>query len=586
MFSTGLLILTRPLPILRDSLSPMLTEVAKIVATTLYVHIQPNTTRDSQVFTVTRTPYTKELRTLITQLYTSSASVCNHLDVNILLGHISNNSCFPWDVNYMLKPSCDIILFDDDHWLGKEETTRTNLLGHVSRKFQHDCQCTPAIDVVSFNLHQRNGEDLSTQDNVQTTESLPLISSFANTVLGGTFDHIHTGHKILLSEGCLLADKRLTVGVTDGDMNNKKTLSELIQPIQPRLESVRNFIQEVRPNICADVVPIYDAFGPTITDSDLQCIVLSQETKKGGQMVKDERQKKGFPVLEEFVIELVEDKQHNQYEENKISSSSYRKRLLGTLINTLKIKEDLLAVPYVIGLTGGIASGKSAVCKRLEALGAGTIDCDKLGHEVYRKGRPAYRRLVDVFGESIVDENMEINRKVLGPIVFSDQEKLKMLNSIVWPEISKLAEEKIQQFRKGMFRYNISLMFSSSDTACPSCTAVQIQHVPHVQQFRYSVSFMYSSSDTTYPSCSAVQIQRVLHVQQFRYSMSLMYSSSDTACPSCIAVQIQHVPHIKQFRHSMFLMYNSSDTACPSCTAVQTQHVPHVQQFKLYISLK
>ncbi|OWF44110.1 bifunctional coenzyme A synthase-like isoform X2 [Mizuhopecten yessoensis] len=447
MFRTGLLILTRPLPVLGDSISPLLTEVAKIVGATLYVHIQPNTTRDNKVFTISQTPYTQELRTFITQLYICSASVCNHLNVNILLGHISNKSCFPWDVNYRIKPNCDVILFDDDHWLGKDNTTRTSLLENISKKFQPDCRFKPAIEVVNVDQCHNESAGLLSQSNGPSGGPSSLISSFNNTVLGGTFDHIHTGHKILLGEGCLLADKRLTVGVTDGDMNNKKTLPELIQPLQSRLESVKTFIQEVRPNICPNVVPIYDAFGPTITDADLQCIILSQETRKGGQMVNEERQKKGFPQMEEFVIDLVEDQQHDEYEENKISSSSFRKRLLGTMINTPQKKKNLMSVPYVIGLTGGIASGKSAICKRLEGLGAASIDCDKLGHQVYMKGLPAYNRLVEVFGSSIVGEDEEINRRALGPIVFSDPEKLKMLNSIVWPEISKLAEETIQQFR-------------------------------------------------------------------------------------------------------------------------------------------
>lgn len=443
MFSSGLLILTRPLPVLRDTISPLLSEVAKVINTTLYVHIQPSTPDgNNKVFTVSQTPYTQELRTLITQLYTSSASVCNHLDVNILLGHISNKSYFPWDVSYRIKSGCDVILFDDDHWVtGVEDVAKTRLVNHIYKKFQPDCQRMPSIDIV--NACRSN---TSSSWNGQIDKS-PLISSFANTVLGGTFDNIHTGHKILLSEGCLLADKRLTVGVTDGEMNNKKTLSELIQPVQSRLEAVKSFIQNVRPNITPDVVPIYDAFGPTITDTDLQCIVLSEETRKGGQMVNDERQKKGFPILEEFVIELVEDQQHSVYEETKISSSSLRKRRLGTLINTPQKKEGLKSLPYVIGLTGGIASGKSAVCKRLEGLGAVSIDCDKLGHQVYKQGLPCYNRLVEVFGPSIVGEDKEIFRPALGQIVFSDPEKLKMLNSIVWPEISKLAEEKIQQFR-------------------------------------------------------------------------------------------------------------------------------------------
>ena len=55
--------------------------------------------------------------------------------------------------------------------------------------------------------------------------------------------------------------------------------------------------------------------------------------------------------------------------------------------------------PYVIGLTGGIASGKSSVCKRLEGLGAKVINCDKLGHKAYEPGTKAYKQVIQEFGQ-------------------------------------------------------------------------------------------------------------------------------------------------------------------------------------------
>ena len=77
--------------------------------------------------------------------------------------------------------------------------------------------------------------------------------------------------------------------------------------------------------------------------------------------------------------------------------------------------------PYVIGLTGGIASGKTTICGRLNKLGAHVISCDQLGHLAYQKGTKCYQEMVDYFGASILDFNHEIDRKKLGPIVFSDQ---------------------------------------------------------------------------------------------------------------------------------------------------------------------
>lgn len=77
--------------------------------------------------------------------------------------------------------------------------------------------------------------------------------------------------------------------------------------------------------------------------------------------------------------------------------------------------------PYVIGLTGGIASGKTSICKRLENMGAKVISCDHLGHAAYKKGTECYGEVVAYFGESILNDDGEIDRKKLGPLVFSNK---------------------------------------------------------------------------------------------------------------------------------------------------------------------
>ena len=90
---------------------------------------------------------------------------------------------------------------------------------------------------------------------------------------------------------------------------------------------------------------------------------------------------------------------------------------------------------YVIGLTGGIACGKSSVSAILAALGAEILDADRIGHEVLKKGQAAYADVVAEFGRQILDGREEIDRKILGPIVFSDSKKLKRLNSLTHPHI-------------------------------------------------------------------------------------------------------------------------------------------------------
>ena len=99
----------------------------------------------------------------------------------------------------------------------------------------------------------------------------------------------------------------------------------------------------------------------------------------------------------------------------------------------------------IIGLTGGIASGKSTAAKLLGELGAYVIDADKLGHRAYEPGTAAFDAVVAAFGDDIVADDGSIDRRQLGGKVFGDDAALKRLTDIVWPEILRLANLEIQQ---------------------------------------------------------------------------------------------------------------------------------------------
>ena len=99
-----------------------------------------------------------------------------------------------------------------------------------------------------------------------------------------------------------------------------------------------------------------------------------------------------------------------------------------------------------ICLTGGLASGKSTASRFLEGKGAYLIDADKLGHQVYDTGTQGYRKVIDTFGEDIVDDENHIDRKKLGAIVFGNPKELARLTAIVWPEIRRLALLEITGF--------------------------------------------------------------------------------------------------------------------------------------------
>lgn len=102
----------------------------------------------------------------------------------------------------------------------------------------------------------------------------------------------------------------------------------------------------------------------------------------------------------------------------------------------------------VIGLTGGIGSGKSTVARLLEEKGAVLLDADRIGHEIYLPGKPAYDDIVEAFGPEVVADDGTIDRKKLGPIVFSDPDKLARLNQITHPRIADAVKERLAELDK------------------------------------------------------------------------------------------------------------------------------------------
>lgn len=101
-----------------------------------------------------------------------------------------------------------------------------------------------------------------------------------------------------------------------------------------------------------------------------------------------------------------------------------------------------------IGLTGGIASGKSTVSKILAERGAVLIDADLLGHQTYEPGTATFAQVVAEFGDEIVAEDGTIDRQVLGGLVFGHPDGMGRLTGIVWPGIRALATAELARLKE------------------------------------------------------------------------------------------------------------------------------------------
>uniref|UniRef100_A0A183CQH1 CTP_transf_like domain-containing protein n=1 Tax=Globodera pallida TaxID=36090 RepID=A0A183CQH1_GLOPA len=285
---------------------------------------------------------------------------------------------------------------------------------------------------------------------------------YEHVILGGTFDRLHNGHKVLLSEAAMLARKQITCGVTDGKMNESKILCELLEPVGERCRSVVEFIEDISDGISCNAQPIYDPFGPAIEGNHFQAIVVSEETLKGGKAVNAKRVENGFNNLDICLVDVLKkDYPDAVLNENKISSSLKRRELLGTVLaEPRKPKEAISNEHYVIGLTGGIASGKTHIAKYLADKGCEVIECDSLVHKLYENNEELRLKLKQEFGDEIV-ENKNINRNRLADIVFGNKEKLAQLNALVWPVVVESVRATIKQTKKKIAVIDAALLLEA-----------------------------------------------------------------------------------------------------------------------------
>uniref|UniRef100_A0A7S1UDJ4 SRCR domain-containing protein n=1 Tax=Phaeomonas parva TaxID=124430 RepID=A0A7S1UDJ4_9STRA len=115
--------------------------------------------------------------------------------------------------------------------------------------------------------------------------------------------------------------------------------------------------------------------------------------------------------------------------------------------------QQLEAPIYVIGLVGQSGSGKSTAAKMLTQKGCELVNADEIGHDSYKKGSECYDKIVSRFGQDVVAPSGEIDRRALGSLVFNDDRNRKALESLVWPEIERRIEKRIQARRDERSRW-------------------------------------------------------------------------------------------------------------------------------------
>ena len=120
----------------------------------------------------------------------------------------------------------------------------------------------------------------------------------------------------------------------------------------------------------------------------------------------------------------------------------------------------------LVGLTGGVATGKSTVAKMFKQCGAVVIDADQLARDVVKPGKPAWREIVTLFGKTILNQDRSLNRQALGSIVFRNPKKRRQLEHIIHPRVAREQQRLMRRVAKRKPRavviYEVPLLFEAS----------------------------------------------------------------------------------------------------------------------------
>jgi dephospho-CoA kinase len=119
----------------------------------------------------------------------------------------------------------------------------------------------------------------------------------------------------------------------------------------------------------------------------------------------------------------------------------------------------------LVGLTGGVATGKSTVAKMFKQCGAVVIDADELAHEAVKPGTPAWREIVAFFGKTVLNQDRSLNRQALGSIVFRNPKKRRQLEHIIHPRVAReqarLTKQAARTDPKAVVVYDVPLLFEA-----------------------------------------------------------------------------------------------------------------------------
>lgn len=217
------------------------------------------------------------------------------LSLNVLLGNFNREDLY-WDHIFLLDPS---ILQRYDIQYGTVE---------------------------QINLRNESENHATTSTTTKNANDTNDSNKYDVSALGGTFDHIHDGHKILLTVSAFLTSSRLIIGLTDEELLVNKKFKEYLESFDKRKENVVQFLYLLKPQLKVEIIPLHDVCGPTGTVPEIECLIVSRETVKGGDFVNKTRAERGMNQLDIVAVNVLGGNEQDGWKE-KLSSTEVRKIL-------------------------------------------------------------------------------------------------------------------------------------------------------------------------------------------------------------------------------------------------------------------
>ena len=261
MSKRALLVLTQSLPSISSNLNHLVEQSVKQTSERLFVFVNPLV--KNEVFNeVSLIEDRYMLRNIMKRIYHKAWYLNSRLDVQVMLFNClkstaSKPSIEPLSLNY------ELILTD---LKANSEKIKEFCFAHFLTDISKD-----HVQLMSIEPIENKENNVFNSSKLKVDQENDLIfmnKSYENGIAAGTFDRLHVGHKILLSEAVMLMQKKLLIGITTDEMNKKKVLNELIEPLETRIERVTQFLNTIDSSLEVEFAKLYDPFGPSITEKD------------------------------------------------------------------------------------------------------------------------------------------------------------------------------------------------------------------------------------------------------------------------------------------------------------------------------